>query len=130
MTGLQPDLFDRVNARHTDPATSAAADRAFTEGGGKASQAWDVLCLVGRHPGCTAMELADFSDLDRYQIQRRISDLTRCGLVGAAVRPRACAKSKRLASTWSLTLIGRESMRHGRLLAWPPAKKPAAEAVR
>lgn len=110
---LQPDLFDRVNARHTDPESSAMADIAFTASGEKDKQAWEVLQLVARHQECTALELADFSELDRYQIQRRLSDLKRAGYVTHGARSRACRKSGRPAVQWWITLTGRTALRIG-----------------
>lgn len=113
MTGLQPDLFDRVNARHTDPESSAMADIAFTASGEKERQTMEVLQLAARHEKYTALELADFSDLDRFQIQRRLSDLKRGGYVTHGARSRACRKSGRAAVEWWITLLGRQALRAG-----------------
>lgn len=125
---LQPDLFDRVNARHTDPESSALADQAFTASGEKEAQAWAVLQLVARHQECTALELSEFSDLDRYQIQKRLSDLKRGGYVTHGARSRACRKSGRPAVQWWITLTGRNALRAGYVKIPQQAKKSGGEA--
>lgn len=85
-------------ARSTDPITSHLAGEEVTKSGRRAKQQNAVFDLVTYNPGHTASELSEFSNLDRYQIQRRLSDMD-----GVRVRkgePHECKVTGRLAVTW------------------------------
>lgn len=96
-------------ARRSDPVSSKLAAEHMIESGKLGDQAQHVIDIVRLHPHCTAFELTDYSHLDRYQIQRRLSDLARDdektgfkAMVKHSSVPRKCAKSKRKAVTWSV----------------------------
>jgi predicted ArsR family transcriptional regulator len=109
---LQTDLFDnRVNARHTDPGSSAAAD-AEHKATGKRQRSLDrVLALLAAHPESTSRELAAVSGLCRYEVARRTADLKRLGLAAHSARPREDRAGGRPAVSWWLTNRGREALR-------------------
>lgn len=92
----------RPIARNTDPVTSHQAAHHMRESGKQGAQLDEVLRLVTAHPHCTAFELTDYTELDRYQIQRRLSDLADMGKVKASATGRRCSKSGRNACTWSV----------------------------
>lgn len=93
----------RPIARNTDPVTSHQAAQHMKDSGKLEGQGAHVLDLVKAHPNCTAFELTDYTELDRYQIQRRLSDLAEAGKVKASSVGRRCAKSGRSACTWVAT---------------------------
>jgi hypothetical protein len=99
---MQNDLR-RPIVRNSDRGSSHAAAQHMQDSGKLGAQLQHVLTLVLAHPHCTAFELTDFSDLDRYQIQRRLSDLSELGKVKASEQGRRCFKSGRSACTWSVT---------------------------
>lgn len=75
----QLDLFQhrpepKAKARRTDPATSHEAAAKMNQGGA-AYQRERVCDLVYQHPGATAHELAELSDLDSVQISRRLPEI-------------------------------------------------------
>ena len=90
-----------VNARATDPITSKLAGHEVEAEGTAGIQRILCLQLLASHPGATTNELATHSELDRYQIARRLPELRERGLVrNTGVRP--CAVSGRLAMTWEI----------------------------
>ena len=93
--------LQRPLARHADPATSHQAAEHMRESGKLDSQLAEVYEIVKTHPHATAFELTEWTTLDRYQIQRRLSDLASLGKVKASATGRRCAKSGRNACTWS-----------------------------
>lgn len=86
-----------MRARTTDPITSHMAAAAIQ---GEASRQRVVIRkLVEEHPGLTSQELAEHSDLDRYQIARRLPELRAKGkVIMGHYRP--CKVSGRQAHTW------------------------------
>lgn len=85
-------------ARNTDPSTSHEAAAYMKRGKRLPEQRDCVARIVEMHPGHTASELSQFCYLDRYQIQRRLSELT-----GSRVRKgdaRRCSMTGRSAVTW------------------------------
>lgn len=90
-----------ARARVHDPLTSLRAAREATETGRATSQAAWFLDAVRQHPGLTASELARASGglYDRYQANRRLSDLERRGEVRAG-DSRRCETTGRLELTW------------------------------
>lgn len=90
-----------ARARVHDPLTSARAAREATDSGRATSQAAWFLEAVRQHPGLTASELARASggQYDRYQANRRLSDLERRGEVRAG-DSRRCETTGRLELTW------------------------------
>lgn len=89
-------------SRNTDPVTSHLAEQNLKEA--RYTQAGHVLGLVMVHPGLTAYELANKSNgrLDRYQTQRRLSDLENDNHIEKGPK-RICTVSGRLAVTWRVT---------------------------
>ena len=87
----QRDLFDyglaeplaspKPAARTTDPASSHVAAEQVHNSGAAARQRERVIDLVYMHPGKTSKELAALSDLDRYQIARRLPEAEKAGVV-------------------------------------------------
>lgn len=87
-------------SRRTDPDTSHQAELELTRTGTRAGQQQIVHERVLLRHGLTASEHAERPDcpLDRYQFQRRLSDLT-----GVHVRrgeARQCTVTGRKAITW------------------------------
>lgn len=101
-------------ARTTDPESSHMAAREHVESGRNESQKDIVLMWLSRmhislipelrKRGVTSMELAWFSELDRYMVARRLADLKAEGKVIQSPREemRRCLVSCRLAVTWRL----------------------------
>lgn len=90
-----------ARARVHDPLTSVRAAREMTDSGAATTQAGWFLEAVRRQPGLTASELAQSSggQYDRYQANRRLSDLERRGEVRAG-DSRRCETTGRLELTW------------------------------
>jgi hypothetical protein len=86
-------------ARTTDPDSSRAAAEAITRSGERQRQTSEVLRLVREHPGRTSLELTRFTDLDRYQVARRLPELEQ-GLRIRKGEIRACTVGNRPAVTW------------------------------
>jgi len=85
-------------SRNTDPSTSHDAETFVNQSGRRDIQQQKVIKLVKDFPCRTASELSSVSDLDRYQIQRRLSDLD--GLKVRKDKARRCKKTGRTAVTW------------------------------
>jgi hypothetical protein len=86
-------------ARRKDPASSRAAAEAITGSGERQRQTAEVLRLVRDHPGYTSLELTRFTDLDRYQVARRLPELEQALAVRKGeIRP--CNVGHRPAVTW------------------------------
>ena len=88
-----------IATRRTDPSSSAEAESRVTNSGSRMSQAEAILELVKIRPGKTAVELTEWIDLDRYQVQRRLSDLCAAGRVRKGKR-RKCTLKLTSAVTW------------------------------
>ena len=67
-------------ARSTDPGSSHAAATDMERSGKMGAQMAEALRLVRAYPGLTSKQLAEVSELDRYQIARRLPDLEKKGL--------------------------------------------------
>jgi len=114
---LQPDLFamsstdqlhdHRVNARHTDPASSAMADAEQKASGRRVRNLDRVLALLAAHPGSTSRELAILGGMDRHEAARRTADAKRLGLAMHTSRPREDRSGGRPGVAWCLTSQGR-----------------------
>lgn len=85
-------------SRRTDPETSALAEEEINASGSRKSQQELVFRLVDQRPGHTAQELAQHTHLDRYQIQKRLSEMT--GLKIRRGDAKKCSVTDRKASTW------------------------------
>ena len=104
---LQFDLYT-VNARRTDPISSAMAD-ADQHASGRRDRNLDiVLRLLAAHPNHTSRELSVLSGLDRHEVARRTADLKRKGLAEHTAKPRPDRSGGRAAVAWSLTEKGSE----------------------
>ena len=86
-------------ARRSDPASSHQAAAEITRDGSRARQQRVVLETVLRNPDHTAFELTRFCELDRYQIQRRLSEMASTGLVEKGPA-RVCSITGRQAVVW------------------------------
>lgn len=82
------------NARNTDPLSSHIAGENITRSSKRSSQQEEALRLVKSYPGHTAAELAKFSLLDRYQLNRRLPEL-----VGIYIQKGAMRECRILGST-------------------------------
>ena len=104
---LQNDMFaDRVNARHTDPESSAAAD-AWGKATGIRRRRLDViLALLAAHPLHTSRELAAVGGIDRHEAGRRLSDLKHMGLAMHSASKRPDRAGGRPGVEWRLTTHG------------------------
>lgn len=86
-------------ATHRNDPPAAHAAEAFVNQGPRQAQQIRVYDLVQRNPGCTARELAEIDGgLDRYQVQRRLSDLFPEYLTRGPKRE--CNAGGRPASVW------------------------------
>ncbi|WP_408953010.1 winged helix-turn-helix domain-containing protein [Lysobacter sp. Hz 25] len=86
-------------ARATDPATSHLAADAITASGARDAQQQLAAEVVRQHPGYTSNELAQFCELDRYALARRLPECATAGAVRKG-RARTCRVSGRSAVTW------------------------------
>jgi DNA-binding MarR family transcriptional regulator len=86
-------------ARSSDPISSHVAGNeaaAF-----KAAHYTEIIKLLEQYPNQTAQEIATHSDLDRYQIGRRLKELETRGQI-QRVAIRTCSVGNRIATTWEL----------------------------
>jgi len=86
------------HSRSTDPEASHMAGEKITKSGKRFTQQQQVKELVQDYPGCTAPELASFCNLDRYQVNRRLSDLDDISIVKGPTRK--CKELDSVCSTW------------------------------
>ena len=86
-------------ARNTDPASSHIAAHEITYSGARTTQQIEAFQLVAAYPSHTSRELAYFSELDRYQMARRLSDLEHAGFVKKGPIRRDDT-NQRMAVTW------------------------------
>lgn len=86
-------------SRNTDPQTSKESEAQMNSTGQRRTQAESILRIVSEHPGKTAVELTQWVDLDRYQIQRRLSDMWQSGEIRKG-RQRKCSIRLTKAVTW------------------------------
>lgn len=111
---LQPDLFDsRINARHSDPYSSAMADAEQKASGRRVRNLDRVLALLAAHPDLTSRELSLLGHIDRHETARRLSDAKRLGLAMHSSRPREDRSGGRPGVAWMLTNRGREAVTSG-----------------
>lgn len=110
---LQPDLFDRINARHSDPYSSAMADAEQKASGRRVRNLDRVLQLLAAHPDSTSRELAVLGQMERHEAGRRLSDAKRLGLAMHSARPRDDRAGGRPGVSWMLTNRGREAVTGG-----------------
>jgi len=86
-------------SRNNDPQTSKDAESRMDRSGQRRTQAESILRSVREHPGKTAVELTQWVELDRYQIQRRLSDMWQSGQIRKG-RQRKCSIRLTKAVTW------------------------------
>ena len=72
------------NSRNTDPESSAIAGELIEKSGLASKHRLVVLNAVRRFPGLTSAELAERTPLDRYQVARRLPEIS--GVVRGAAR--------------------------------------------
>ena len=103
---LQADMFTadvpRPMSRRSDPQTSRIAAERLWASGELGRQAKAVLEAVRRWPGSTAVEIAQWGQIDRYAVSRRMPELQRKGQVRRTA-PRDCTVNGRPQSTWRAT---------------------------
>lgn len=88
-------------ARSTDPCTSHESANALIATGARAHQQHLALAAVRAYPGCTSLELARMSQMDRYTLARRLPELIDLGLVTQGPKRRCTASARGLnAVTW------------------------------
>jgi hypothetical protein len=85
--------------RRSDPVTSRLAAEEITRSGRRAIQRQAVLALVQKYPGCTSLELARHSGMDRYTLARRLPELEHEGAVKKCGQ-KVCSVGQRPAVTW------------------------------
>lgn len=74
---LQQALFtDTPRARRNDPETSHLAAERIKASGALGKQQQAVLAAVRNWPGCTAVEIAQRAQIDRYAVSRRLPELS------------------------------------------------------
>ena len=88
-------------SRHSDPATSRAAEQLMNLSG-RASHCRIVLAAVQKYPHMTAVELLPFCGLERHEISRRLADLCSRGAVRVSGQ-RRCRVRNTLMQTWEAT---------------------------
>lgn len=88
-----------ASARPSDPVSSHVAAQGAAEFA--AAHRLAILKLLSAHPSSTAQELATHSDLDRYQIGRRMVELERRGQI-TRDGIRTCSIGHKVATAWSL----------------------------
>ena len=86
------------NTRNADPLSSHLAGEEIEDSGKAATQRAEALKLVHTHEGLTSIELSEYTDLDRYQLARRLPEIK--SIVKGLSRH--CKVSKKLAVTWWL----------------------------
>lgn len=86
------------NARNTDPSTSIEAGEQVELSGNAHFQRELALDAVKRNPGLTSKELSQATGIDRYQLARRLPELTEV----KQGDKRICAVSGRPCVTWVL----------------------------
>jgi Fic family protein len=98
----KPGEGDWPQASHSDdPDTSKAAERHVTESGSRSAHANIVRHELLKEPtGLTAPEIAERTELEEYQVRRRLTDLRKTGLVSRTFETREWPKTGRQQSVW------------------------------
>ena len=89
-------------SRRKDPASSVSAE-VYINGKIRRGQITTVSKALSKYVGYTAFELSErIRNLDRYQVQRRLSDLrgAKPPLARNGRSLRKCSVTKRVAQTW------------------------------
>jgi len=86
-------------SHRTDPATSKEAIASLTSSGIRGQHMQIVLDAVKANPNLTACELIAVTQLDEYQVRRRLSDLKNNGAVEHSGR-RMCSVKGTAMVTW------------------------------
>lgn len=86
-------------AKRDDPASSHQSAREVEATGSAGAQRRAAIALVERHPGHTSLELAQYGQLDRLQLARRLPE---CAKAGHLTRKdyKRCSVSGKKAVTW------------------------------
>jgi hypothetical protein len=87
-----------TNSRSNDPVTSKIAGIKLEESGKGESQRQITLKAVRKYQGLTSAELANFCNLDRYMVARRLHEIPEIG----QGRIRICTVTNHLCVTWWL----------------------------
>jgi DNA-binding transcriptional ArsR family regulator len=94
------DLFTpRANYRNEDPETSRAAAIDAEKSGHAPTWRARLLLAVRERPGLTAGEYADWLEVERAVVSRRLPELREAGLVVNG-HARQCNSNGRKAMTW------------------------------
>ncbi len=97
----QAEIRFQNNSRSSDPESSHLAGESITQSGNRQTQCDAVLDVVSKTPNSTARELAEYYNIDRYMVSRRLADLCNANLVRKA-KSRICDIGNRLSCTWKL----------------------------
>jgi hypothetical protein len=87
-------------ARRTDPASSHAAAKEAIDSGAAVNQMRELVTWLRGHGGFfTSLEISRFSNMDRYNVARRLPALERAGFVERG-KIRACSITGRPSIEW------------------------------
>ena len=95
---MDKNLSETPIARPSDPISSHIAADDITRNGTRGEQQKLAAQAVKDNPGKTSLELSTVSNLDRYQLARRLPEIE--GLYVEKGPIRRCTKSGRPAVTW------------------------------
>lgn len=95
-------IEDLPRAHRDDPNSAWEAGAEAADSGRVRKHSEEVLSLVRAYPGLTGAELAALTDtyLDKYEIRRRLSELTTLGAVRQDREGRRCGIAERKACTY------------------------------
>ena len=80
-TSDRSDSSDPPITHHVDSAGAKSAADRITRSGKRTANKQRVLDAVYRWPGLTTKQIANFIDMDRHEVARRMSDLHHAGKV-------------------------------------------------
>jgi hypothetical protein len=86
-------------ARANDPITSHIASAKVTANNSRHTNMLAVIDAVYAHPGHTSAELAQYTDMERHEVARRLPEAARANAVLRGEK-RECTLTGNLALTW------------------------------
>lgn len=92
-----------ARARRTDPETSHIAAQQIEERGTAHIQRQIIAEVVAAHPGLTAGEIPKYCDLDYFQVNKRLGEIERLGLIVRGEKRECTVRTSQQQTWWPKT---------------------------